>query len=55
MGLSKQGHEAVQKGRVDAIATQVNTDRYPKMEKGLSQPLLGSHPRQTPDSPRTTT
>lgn len=49
--VSKQTQEAVNicigalqgnTGSIDAIASYVHTDKYPKMEKGLTQPLLGS-------------
>lgn len=46
MGLSRQAQEAVQKGRVDAITSQMSGDviaqMNKKVEKGLNEPLLGS-------------
>lgn len=46
MGLSRQAQEAVQKGRVDAITSQMSGDVIAQMnkkgEKGLNEPLLGS-------------
>ncbi|KAG0553423.1 hypothetical protein KC19_12G010400 [Ceratodon purpureus] len=50
IGLSKQAQEAVQKGRIDAIATQIGDHHHKKkVEKGhyLSEPLLGSSPKHS--------
>lgn len=54
IGLSKQAQEAVQKGRIDAIATHIgdHNNHKRKVEKGhyLSEPLLGStSPELTPE------
>jgi hypothetical protein len=40
IGLSKQAKEAVEKGRIDAMATQIGNKK--RVEKGhyLSEPLL---------------